>query len=326
MHNWPGMPVGSSRVRAGPADGAPTTSSRSSSPAGARTPRCRTPAIDPMLFVARAIMHGAADDRLPQHPSARRRRGQRHAGARRRHLERDPARKSCCAAPCARSRRAVQDLIERRDAQRSSPASRATFDMTADAALRAPLSGDGQRRERETEHAPPRRGARGRRRQRRPRSDAEHGLRGFRVHAAGEARLLRLARHGAGADGRMLHNPHYDFNDDVLPIGASYWVPLAETMLGDGDGQACVRGYDHRAAPHRPRVRPSARGSRADCSPSPIRLKAITARKMRGTGIKCQRGAGGERARGTPEEHIAPARRGRLDAEAQEAQDASRRG
>jgi hypothetical protein len=21
----------------------------------------------------------------------------------------------------------------------------------------------------------------------------------------------------------MLHNPHYDFNDDVLPLGASYW-------------------------------------------------------------------------------------------------------
>jgi hippurate hydrolase len=29
----------------------------------------------------------------------------------------------------------------------------------------------------------------------------------------------------------MLHNPHYDFNDAVLPWGASYWVRLAESVL-----------------------------------------------------------------------------------------------
>ena len=28
-----------------------------------------------------------------------------------------------------------------------------------------------------------------------------------------------------------IHNPHYDFNDAVLPIGASYWVRLAEQEL-----------------------------------------------------------------------------------------------
>ncbi len=28
-----------------------------------------------------------------------------------------------------------------------------------------------------------------------------------------------------------LHNPHYDFNDDALKIGASYWVTLAEEQL-----------------------------------------------------------------------------------------------
>ncbi len=31
--------------------------------------------------------------------------------------------------------------------------------------------------------------------------------------------------------GCMLHNPRYDFNDDVLPLGASYWARLAETRL-----------------------------------------------------------------------------------------------
>jgi amidohydrolase len=32
--------------------------------------------------------------------------------------------------------------------------------------------------------------------------------------------------------GCMVHNPGYDFNDAVLPIGAAYWVRLAETALG----------------------------------------------------------------------------------------------
>ena len=36
---------------------------------------------------------------------------------------------------------------------------------------------------------------------------------------------------GDAASGAMLHNPHYDFNDAVLPLGASYWVRLAETVL-----------------------------------------------------------------------------------------------
>jgi amidohydrolase len=36
---------------------------------------------------------------------------------------------------------------------------------------------------------------------------------------------------GAAADQAMLHNPHYDFNDEILPLGASYWARLAETVL-----------------------------------------------------------------------------------------------
>ena len=27
----------------------------------------------------------------------------------------------------------------------------------------------------------------------------------------------------------MIHNPGYDFNDEVLPIGASYWAHLSQT-------------------------------------------------------------------------------------------------
>ncbi len=32
--------------------------------------------------------------------------------------------------------------------------------------------------------------------------------------------------------GCMLHNPHYDFNDEILSLGASYWATLVETRLG----------------------------------------------------------------------------------------------
>jgi hippurate hydrolase len=37
---------------------------------------------------------------------------------------------------------------------------------------------------------------------------------------------------GGGEGGRNLHNPRYDFNDAILPIGASYWARLVETTLG----------------------------------------------------------------------------------------------
>lgn len=36
---------------------------------------------------------------------------------------------------------------------------------------------------------------------------------------------------GAGAGGCMLHNPGYDFNDDIIPIGVSYWAELVEQVL-----------------------------------------------------------------------------------------------
>lgn len=43
---------------------------------------------------------------------------------------------------------------------------------------------------------------------------------------------------GAGEGGCMLHNPHYDFNDEVLPIGATYWVKLTERLLNASDDAA----------------------------------------------------------------------------------------
>jgi amidohydrolase len=36
---------------------------------------------------------------------------------------------------------------------------------------------------------------------------------------------------GGGEDAPMLHSPHYDFNDEALPYGASYWARLVERAL-----------------------------------------------------------------------------------------------
>ncbi|MBT6733116.1 MAG: M20/M25/M40 family metallo-hydrolase, partial [Acidiferrobacteraceae bacterium] len=36
---------------------------------------------------------------------------------------------------------------------------------------------------------------------------------------------------GAGEGVCMVHNPSYDFNDEILPIGATYFSRLVETVL-----------------------------------------------------------------------------------------------
>lgn len=36
---------------------------------------------------------------------------------------------------------------------------------------------------------------------------------------------------GPGTGGCVLHNPHYDFNDEILPLGASFWARLVEEKL-----------------------------------------------------------------------------------------------
>ncbi|HTH74365.1 MAG TPA: M20 aminoacylase family protein [Trinickia sp.] len=45
----------------------------------------------------------------------------------------------------------------------------------------------------------------------------------------------RDAGHGAGPC--MLHNASYDFNDELLPVGTTYWVRLAQRYLAEGLGR-----------------------------------------------------------------------------------------
>jgi hippurate hydrolase len=36
---------------------------------------------------------------------------------------------------------------------------------------------------------------------------------------------------GSSENSCLLHNPHYDFNDEILPVGVAYWVKLVELNL-----------------------------------------------------------------------------------------------
>jgi metal-dependent amidase/aminoacylase/carboxypeptidase family protein len=68
---------------------------------------------------------------------------------------------------------------------------------------------------------------------------ADDGRRGLQLLPAGQARLLlrhrqRRRHHREGGHGLgpcMLHNPSYDFNDELIPLGATAWVRIAEQWL-----------------------------------------------------------------------------------------------
>jgi hippurate hydrolase len=51
----------------------------------------------------------------------------------------------------------------------------------------------------------------------------------FMLNAKQGSFIMLGASRGKGD--AMVHHPRYDFNDDILPIGASYWVTLAEQLL-----------------------------------------------------------------------------------------------
>ena len=80
------------------------------------------------------------------------------------------------------------------------------------------------------------RGERGRARlrhgERGARCRADDGRRGLLVHAAGASRRVRVPRPGWQAPTPASCTiPHYDFNDDVIPLGAGYLAALVEEAL-----------------------------------------------------------------------------------------------
>ncbi len=54
----------------------------------------------------------------------------------------------------------------------------------------------------------------------------------FMLNAKPGAYIMLGAGRGDGDAG--VHHPRYDFNDDILPVGASYWATLAEQLLPRG--------------------------------------------------------------------------------------------
>jgi hippurate hydrolase len=51
--------------------------------------------------------------------------------------------------------------------------------------------------------------------------------------AAKQGNYIMLGARRAETDAKV-HHPRYDFNDAILPLGASYWATLAEQVLAEG--------------------------------------------------------------------------------------------
>jgi hippurate hydrolase len=60
--------------------------------------------------------------------------------------------------------------------------------------------------------------------------EAKPGCYIFIANGEGDHRV-HDASGGPGAGPSALHNPSYDFNDELIPLGATYWVRLAEAWL-----------------------------------------------------------------------------------------------
>ena len=64
----------------------------------------------------------------------------------------------------------------------------------------------------------------------------------FMLGAAPGCYVFLGSRHEGEATPRQLHNPRYDFNDEVLPVGIRYWATLAERYLGEAAPKGAAAG------------------------------------------------------------------------------------
>ena len=226
MHNWPELPVGRIALRAGPLMGAYDIFEIVATGRGAHAAMPHL-GRDPMPFAAHVINALQTIVARNLHPLEAGR-GERHAGAWRRHLERHPA-----GSRAARHRALVPARgagPDRAPHGRDRRRPRGHVRHGRDAALRAALSGHDQHAA-ETAHA----------------LAAATALLGADnvdtdpMPSMGSEDFAFMLQEkpgcyvwlggGRGPETPNLHNPHYDFNDDALAIGASYWVTLAEQQL-----------------------------------------------------------------------------------------------
>jgi hippurate hydrolase len=228
MHNWPRLPVGTFAMRAGPLMGAYDIFEIVGTGKGAHAAMAYT-GKDPMLFAAQAINALQTIVARNLHPQDA---GvvsvtQVHGGDTWNVIPQEVVLRGTVRT----FKREVQDLIEERIRGIVAGVA-ATFDMSATVRYerRYPALVNS---EAETQHAI-------------AAATAVVGATNVEINPTPEmgsedfAFMLQTTPGcyvwlgaGRGADTPNIHSPQYDFNDDVLPIGASYWVTLAEQQLAE---------------------------------------------------------------------------------------------
>jgi len=226
MHNWPRMPVGNFAMRAGPLMGAYDVFEIIVTGKGAHAAMPYT-GKDPMLFAAHAISALQTIVARNLHPldagvvSVT----QVHGGDTWNVIPQEVVLRGTVRT----FKREVQDLIEER--MRTIVAGiAATFDMTATLRYerRYPATVNA---ETETVHAIAAAAAVVGEEHVDTNPTPEMGSEDFAFMLQAKPGCYVWLGAGRGPETPNIHSPQYDFNDDALAIGASYWVTLAEQQL-----------------------------------------------------------------------------------------------
>jgi hippurate hydrolase len=226
MHNWPRMPAGTFAVRPGPLMGAYDIFEIVATGKGAHAAMAYT-GKDPMLFAAQAINALQTIVARNLHPQDA---GvvsvtQVHAGDTWNVIPQEVVLRGTVRT----FKREVQDLIERRIRGIVAGVA-ATFEMSATVRYErrypALVNAEAETRDAvaaaaaivgaqhvDTDPTP------------------EMGSEDFAFMLEAKPGAYIWLGAGSGPDTPNIHSPQYDFNDAVLPIGASYWVALAEQQL-----------------------------------------------------------------------------------------------
>lgn len=226
MHNWPRLPAGTFAMRAGPLMGAYDIFEIVATGKGAHAAMAYS-GKDPMLFVAQAINALQTIVARNLHPQDA---GvvsvtQVHGGDTWNVIPQEVVLRGTVRS----FRREVQDLIEQRIRGIVAGVA-ATFEMTASVRYerRYPALVNS---EAETQHAIAAATAvvGGQHVDTAP--TPEMGSEDFAFMLQARPGCYVWLGAGHGVDTPNIHSPQYDFNDAVSPIGASYWVTLAEQQL-----------------------------------------------------------------------------------------------
>jgi len=226
MHNWPRKPLGSFAMRAGPLMGAYDVFEIVATGKGAHAAMAYM-GKDPMLFVAQAINALQTIVSRNLHPLSA---GvvtvtQVHGGDTWNVIPQEVVLRGTVRT----FKREVQDLIEQRIRDIVAGVA-ATFDMSATVRYerRYPAMVNS---EAETQHAIAAATAVVGASNVDINPTPEMGSEDFAFMLQAKPGCYVWLGGGRGPGTPNLHNPHYDFNDDALAIGASYWVTLAEAQL-----------------------------------------------------------------------------------------------